>query len=333
MAEDWTDEEQRLLEEALVTCSGLKDVKEKWKAVALIVGTRGAKSCAERFKTCREWALERQRDAEAEAEAAAAAKSAREAAEEEEDQKHDQTDEEEQEEETREEKEGQAEKHDTDIVEEPVTPALPPVKLTPEEKAAQRASEVRREVEANRERLRRREEETSRKEAKKAAELEEQQRAFAAAKEKKQRQQQKDQFQQGQGSSSWEQGWQGDKGSGSSDSWQRERSKGDKGRGPKGKAQGKGDRGKSQHQPGALLFNPDEMPALPTAKPKPTGDGGGPGWRQQKGVGGTPWGTKPIAPDPTPMAKADDVRTASAAPASAPLLFQRPEDVPDSWDD
>ncbi|CAL1129076.1 unnamed protein product, partial [Cladocopium goreaui] len=66
----WTEEEQQLLEEGLVDwsrpCGLMKfamicDIKEKWKAIAGHVGTRDVRACADRFKVCRQRALEQQR--------------------------------------------------------------------------------------------------------------------------------------------------------------------------------------------------------------------------------------------------------------------------------
>lgn len=54
---DWSDDEQYRLEQALVQHAAIASVKEKWKAVAQDVGTRNARACAERFKTCRALAL------------------------------------------------------------------------------------------------------------------------------------------------------------------------------------------------------------------------------------------------------------------------------------
>lgn len=80
---DWDDDEQLRLEEALAQTADITSSKDKWKAVAQIVKTRGAKSCAERFKWCREQALRAdaapesaESEDESVAQAAAAAKEA-----------------------------------------------------------------------------------------------------------------------------------------------------------------------------------------------------------------------------------------------------------------
>ncbi|CAK9019917.1 Reticulocyte-binding protein 2 homolog a [Durusdinium trenchii] len=52
----------------LVKFAALCDVKEKWKAIAQHVGTRDVRACAERFKVCRQRALEQQRAQEKEEE-------------------------------------------------------------------------------------------------------------------------------------------------------------------------------------------------------------------------------------------------------------------------
>ena len=58
--EPWTEREQELLEEGLVKFAVLCDVKEKWKAIAGHVKTRDVRACADRFKVCRQRALEQQ---------------------------------------------------------------------------------------------------------------------------------------------------------------------------------------------------------------------------------------------------------------------------------
>eukprot|EP00434_Breviolum_minutum_P010061 symbB.v1.2.008875.t1/scaffold488.1/size197422/8 len=57
----WTEQEQQLLEEGLVKFAVICDVKEKWKAIAGHVGTRDLRACADRFKVCRQRALEQQK--------------------------------------------------------------------------------------------------------------------------------------------------------------------------------------------------------------------------------------------------------------------------------
>jgi len=59
-AGDWTEEEQRLLEEGLVRAAVICNPREKWLTIAKAVGTRDARACAERFRFCREQALLRQ---------------------------------------------------------------------------------------------------------------------------------------------------------------------------------------------------------------------------------------------------------------------------------
>lgn len=54
--EDWTQDEQARLEEGLLTSIAIVDQREKWKAIALVVGTRDAKACAARFQLCRRMA-------------------------------------------------------------------------------------------------------------------------------------------------------------------------------------------------------------------------------------------------------------------------------------
>jgi len=55
--DEWTEEEQRLLEEGLVQAAVICDLREKWLTIANTVGTRDARACAERFRFCREQAL------------------------------------------------------------------------------------------------------------------------------------------------------------------------------------------------------------------------------------------------------------------------------------
>lgn len=53
----WTEKEQRLLEEGLVRSAAVCDPREKWQAVARVVGTRDARACAERYRECRGQAI------------------------------------------------------------------------------------------------------------------------------------------------------------------------------------------------------------------------------------------------------------------------------------
>lgn len=156
-AGDWTEEEQRHLEEGLVQAASLTDQKEKWKAVAKVVGTRNARACAERFRHCRELALQEQgqqipmaHNAEAEAE---------------------------QDEEMR--KKAEKEAVQEGLEEKPCADGgADEANVEPEmDEKERRQAEVRREIEANREKLRRRHEEEERRKAK----IEEQARTNKAA--------------------------------------------------------------------------------------------------------------------------------------------------------
>ena len=67
--EPWTEREQALLEQGLVKFAALCDVKEKWKAIAQHVQTRDVRACTERFKVCRQRALEQAKEEEVRQEA------------------------------------------------------------------------------------------------------------------------------------------------------------------------------------------------------------------------------------------------------------------------
>ena len=53
-AHNWTDEEQTLLNQGLAECPASMDKKERWKAIAAVVGTRSMKECAMRYKEVKE---------------------------------------------------------------------------------------------------------------------------------------------------------------------------------------------------------------------------------------------------------------------------------------
>lgn len=60
-AGDWTEEEQRRLEEGLIKFASTTNVAEKFRAIAKHVGTRDVAACRDRFAYCRQLALEEQR--------------------------------------------------------------------------------------------------------------------------------------------------------------------------------------------------------------------------------------------------------------------------------
>ena len=51
---NWTDEEQELLNQGLAENPASMDKKERWKAIAAVVGTRNLKECAQRYKEVKE---------------------------------------------------------------------------------------------------------------------------------------------------------------------------------------------------------------------------------------------------------------------------------------